>query len=51
LRQLGGEDLGREDLWWPVKESFCIGQQGRCNRALQVLLTLSVERKRIDDPA
>src|SRR6478752_5544166 len=50
LRQLGGQDLGLEDLWWPVKESFCIGQQGRGDRALQVRLAFTVGRKRIDDP-
>jgi hypothetical protein len=50
LGQLGGEDLGREDLWWRVEESSSIDQQAREERALQVRLAFAVGRKRIDDP-
>jgi hypothetical protein len=32
LGQLGGEDLGREDLWWRVEESSSIDQQAREER-------------------
>ena len=50
LGQLGGEDLGLEDLWWPVQESVSMVQQAREDRALQVRLAFTVGRKRIDDP-
>jgi hypothetical protein len=50
LGQLGGEDLGLEDLWWPVQESVSMVQQAREDRALQVRLAFTLGRKRIDDP-
>ena len=41
MGQLGGEDLGLEDLWWPVQESVSMVQQAREDRALQVRLAFT----------